>query len=117
MVANKDDVAALTRANEPVRKLVFTVLFVLMVIATAIIGPMFGLLGGLIFGFVAGAVLTAVYTLTTRSPKGINPAYTAGNTACPSCGSMQTDQTYTRGDDDGEVLQWKCYACDHHWHV
>lgn len=115
MVTNRDDVDALTRANEPARKIIFTILFALLVVACAVIGPTFGLVGGLVFGMVGGAALTGLYMVTMRSPKGINPAYTAGNVACPSCESMQTDQTYTRGADGGEVLMWACYACDHHW--
>lgn len=45
----------------------------------------------------------------------LSSAYTAGATSCPKCGSMQTDQAYSRGSEDTEVLQWTCYACDHRW--
>jgi len=115
MKAGREDALALRRAREPVRKIVFAILFVLMFVLSAIIGPSFGLIGGLIFAFVGGSALTLVYKLTSRAPRGLNPVYTAGAQACPACTSVQTDQTYTRSAEGGEVLVWNCYACDHQW--
>lgn len=113
--AQAADEAVLRSAREPVRKVVFGVLFVAMLGITTVVGPMFGLIGGIAFALVSGAALTGAYKLTSRSPKALSSAYTAGATSCPKCSSMQTDQAYTRGSDDTEVLQWTCYACDHTW--
>jgi hypothetical protein len=103
------------KAREPVRTAIFGALFVLVLVGAALIGPSFGLVGGLAFAVIAGSALTGLYKLTSRTPKALSSANTAGGTTCPKCGSVQTDQDYTRGPEGGEVLRWTCYACDHQW--
>jgi len=115
MKAGREDALALRRAREPLRKIIFAVLFVLLFVVSAVVGPSFGLIGGLTFAVLGGGALSLLYKLTNREPRGLNPIYTAGAQACPACTSVQTDQTYTRGPDGGEVLVWVCYACDHKW--
>lgn len=110
-----DEEQFVRRAREPVRTAVFAVLFVLVLIVAMLIGPAFGLIGGVVFALVAGSALTGLYKLTARNHKRISSFYTAGNTVCPQCGSMQTDQGFALGPDGKEVPRMTCYACDHQW--
>ena len=96
------------KAKEPVRTAVFTAMFVfLVVLCTFFIG---GLAGILIAGIGSGLLVT-LYRITTRTPKMLNPAHTAGTIACPHCGSMQTDQRL----EPGQALVWACFACNETW--
>ncbi len=110
-----DAAAVVRKARQPLRMAIFGVAFVLVLVGAALIGPSYGLVGGVVFALIAGTALTMAYNLTNRAPKALSSAYTAGATACRECGSMQTDKSYTRGADGGEVLQWTCYACDSRW--
>jgi hypothetical protein len=115
-MAKSSDVDAIVRkAREPVRTAIFAGLFGVSVIGAAAFAPALGIIGAIALGFTLGGGLTIAYKLTTRTPKALSAAYTAGATACRKCGSMQTDQSYTRGPNDTEVLQWTCYACNHRW--
>ncbi len=109
-----DEVAIVRKAREPVRHAVFAVLL----LGVAFLPALFvGGFAGIIVGFIGASVLWWLYRFTTRTPKGISPAITAGNTACPACKSMQTDQAYMRAADGTEVLSWTCFACEHSWPV
>ena len=114
-VVETEEEQLVRKAREPVRTAIFAVLFVLVLVIAALIGPAFGLIGGIVFALVAGSALTGLYKLTARNPKRISSYYTAGNTACPNCRSMQTDQGFALGPDGREVPRMTCYACDHQW--
>jgi hypothetical protein len=112
--AESEEEVMARKAREPVRNAVFAGLLLVVGVTPALI---VGGWAGLIVGFLGATALWWIYRLTTRTPKGINPAITAGKTACPSCGSMQTDQTWLRGPGSGQVLVWTCFACDHRWNA
>ena len=111
-----DEVEMARRMREPERAWMFLGGMVL-VIAGAVLSVAFvGFWGGLIVAFIGGSALWGLYRITTRTPRALSPAFTAGGTACPACGSMQTDQSWIRSPDGrGEVLAWNCFACSHQW--
>jgi ribosomal protein L37AE/L43A len=103
-----EDEQLVRKAKEPVRTGIFLGLFIAIVAANVLF---VGGLAGVILAAIGAGVLAALYRLTTRTPKSLNPAHTAGGEACPHCGSMQTDKRY----EPGEVLVWVCFACDERW--
>lgn len=89
---------------------VFGVLFVVTVF-----GLPFAIGGfvGLMAAPVIGGMVWGLYRLTLpRAPKGPSIAETAGQTACPACGSLQTDRRQFSTPDQ---LPWRCFACGHDW--
>jgi predicted RNA-binding Zn-ribbon protein involved in translation (DUF1610 family) len=89
---------------------VFGVLFVVLVFGAPLL---IGGLVGLIVAPMVGAALWGLYRLTLPpGPKRSSIAETAGGTACPACGSLQTDR---RQFATPEQPPWQCFACGHDW--
>ena len=108
ITAADEDEQLVRKAKEPVRTGIFVGLFVLLVTVNVLF---IGGFAGLIIAAIGAGILAALYRLTTRTPKMLNPAHTAGGTACPHCGSMQTDKRI----EPGQLLVWVCFACDQTW--
>jgi predicted RNA-binding Zn-ribbon protein involved in translation (DUF1610 family) len=108
--SRRPDDADLQAGKNPIHTTVFAVLFVLMVIGVPYI------IGGIIGFFMApviGAGLWVLYGVTLpRGPHQPSIAETAGSSACPSCGSMQTDR---RRFVETTQTTWQCFACGHEW--
>jgi hypothetical protein len=104
-----DEVEAVAGMNRT-HTMVFGVLFVVIVFGL----PLFiGGFIGLLLAPVLGGGLWGLYRLTLpRGPNQPSIAETAGSSACPKCGSMQTDRR--RFPMDGQP-PWQCFACDHEW--
>jgi hypothetical protein len=107
-----EEEALVRKAREPVRTGVFVALLVLVMVGPALF---IGGWAGLVTGIIGATVLWGIYRATTRTPQGLSPAISAGGSACPKCKSMQTDQSWARGPDGGEVLVWNCFSCSHRW--
>ncbi|MFV8755716.1 hypothetical protein ACNOYE_34630 [Nannocystaceae bacterium ST9] len=96
--------------KNPIHTAVFGVLFVVMVVGVPLV---IGGIPGLFAAPVLGGALWGLYRVTLpRGPKQPSIAETAGTTACPSCGSVQTDRR--RFPSPGQPA-WQCFACGHEW--
>ncbi len=101
-----EDQAVVRKAKEPVRTAIFAGVLGAIVVASVVLGPWVGLIG-----CACSAVLAILYRLSTRTPQSLHRSRVAGKHACPSCGSMQTDQRAA----DADPRRWQCFACDHRW--
>lgn len=95
--------------KNPVHTGVFALLFVVMFLAVPVwVGGWIGL--GL--APLVGAGLWGLYQVTLPSgPKQPKVSESAGSSACPSCGSVQTDRQRFEPDRP----PWQCFACGHEW--
>ncbi|MEM6294745.1 MAG: hypothetical protein AAGA54_25955 [Myxococcota bacterium] len=109
-LAPVDDGDLLRSARQPRRRAIFTVLLLLVMAGGVALAPILGLIGGIALGLASGGLLVIIFNLTSRAPKAISSAYTAGATACPACGSVQTDLVV----GDGAPIH-KCFSCNHSW--
>lgn len=101
-----DDLAG----RNPLHTAVFGGLFVGMVVfAPMYLGGFLGLMAAPLLG---GALWTLYRVTLPRPPEGPSIAETAGATACPKCGSVQTDRR--RFLAEGQP-PWQCFACGHEW--
>jgi hypothetical protein len=100
----------LEAGQNPHHTAIFALLFIVMVVfAPFMIGGLVGLMAAPLIG----SGLWALYRVTLpRPPEQPSIAQTAGATACPNCGSVQTDRR--RFPMAGQA-PWQCFACNYEW--